>query len=180
MNDGHRSSRVPSRPWPNLELGCMAAATDIQHLCANHVEDVYGYLAFRVRSPEEAEDLTRETFERALKAWPFDSRRAEPRTWLLGIARRAYIDSRGRGAAVPAGRPEGRSSSAGPRPEERLGPDPELAAALRKLKRPERDAIALCFGAELSIADVAEVTGTSVADAQQILSRSLRRLRALL
>ena len=133
-----------------------------------HISDVYGYLAYRGRSSEEAEALTTETFERALKAWSRSGPDgAEARTWLLGIARSVYIDSRRRGAAVPTGRPE-------------LGPDPELAAALRKLKRSERDAIALCFGAELSIPDVAEVTGTSVADAQQILSRSLRRLRALL
>ena len=146
-----------------------------------NVSDVYGYLAFRGRSPEEAEALTTETFERALKVWSrFDPRGAEPRTWLLGIARNVYIDSRRRGAPVPAGRPEGLDLTAGPRSEERLGSDAELAAALRRLKRPERDTIALCFGAELSIADVAEVTGTSVADAQQILSRSLRRLRTLL
>ena len=146
-----------------------------------NVSDVYGYLACRLRSTKEAEDLTKETFERALKAWPrFDPRTGQPRTWLLGIARSVYIDSRRRGAAVPTGRPEGPELGPEPPPEERLGPDPELASALRKLKRSERDAIALCFGAELSIPDVAEVTGTSVADAQQILSRSLRRLRALL
>jgi RNA polymerase sigma-70 factor (ECF subfamily) len=146
-----------------------------------NVSDVYGYLALRGRSPEEAEDLTTETFERALKAWSrFDPRGAEPRTWLLGIARNVYIDSRRRGAPVPAGPPEGLELTAGPRLEERLGPDPELASALGKLKRPEREAIALCFGAELSIADVAEVTGASIPDVQQILSRSLRRLRALL
>ena len=146
-----------------------------------NVSDVYGYLAYRGRSSEEAEALTTETFERALKARSRSGPDgAEARTWLLGIARSVYIDSRRRGAAAPAGRTEGPELSAEPPPEERLGPDPELAAALRKLKRPERDAIALCFGAELSIPDFAEVMGTSVADAQQILSRSLRRLRALL
>ena len=146
-----------------------------------NVSDVYGYMAYRVRSAEEAEDLTKQTFERALRAWlRFDRRTGQLRIWLLEIARSVYIDSRRRGAAVPAGRPEGPELSAELPPEERLGPDPELASALRKLKRQERDAIALCFGAELSIPDVAEVTGTSVADAQQILSRSLRRLRTLL
>ena len=149
--------------------------------CEDHVWDVYGYLAYRARSAEEAEDLTQETFERALGARSrFDPRKGELRTWLLAMARDVYVNSRRRGAAIPAGRPEGLDLISGPRSEQRLGPDPELASALRKLKRPERDAIALCFGAELSIPDVAEVTGTSVADAQQILSRSLRRLRALL
>ena len=44
-----------------------------------NVSAVYGYLAYRVRSAEEAEDLTQETFERALGAWS----RFDPRTILV-------------------------------------------------------------------------------------------------
>ena len=48
-----------------------------------HVWGIYGFLAYRTRSPEEAEDLTQETFERALKAWPrFDPARNDARPWL--------------------------------------------------------------------------------------------------
>ena len=55
MNDGHRSSRVPWQPWPNLELGYKTVASDMQHLYEEHVEDVCGYIAYPVRSPEEAD-----------------------------------------------------------------------------------------------------------------------------
>ena len=34
-----------------------------------HIWDVYGYLAYRLDSREEAEDLTQVAFERALRAW---------------------------------------------------------------------------------------------------------------
>ncbi|HET6496627.1 MAG TPA: sigma-70 family RNA polymerase sigma factor [Thermoleophilia bacterium] len=149
-----------------------------------HVWGIYGFLAYRTRSPVEAEDLTQETFERALKAWPrFDPARNDARPWLLVIARNVYVDSRRRQAARPRVAPEV-EVGAGPESagsiDANLGPDPEVSAALARLKRREREAIALRFGADLPVAGVAEVLDISVANAQQILSRSLRRLRTLL
>ena len=146
-----------------------------------NVSAVYGYLAYRVRSAEEAEDLTQETFERALKAWSrFDPRNGEPRTWLLMVARNVYVDSRRRGAPPAGGGSGAVEPSLAIAAEERLGPDPGLASALEELKRHEREAIALRFGGDLTIAELAEMMGTSEASARQILARSLRRLGALL
>ena len=68
----------------------------------NHVWPVYGYLAYRTTTREEAEDLTQLTFERALKAWArFDPTRASARTWLLTIARNALIDEHRRSRPEP-------------------------------------------------------------------------------
>ena len=54
---------------------------------------VYGYVAYQVASQEEAEDLTQQTFERALAHWgEFDDRRATITTWLLAIARNLVVD----------------------------------------------------------------------------------------
>ena len=59
----------------------------------DEVWSVYGFFGYRVRSREEAEDLTQLTFERALRSWGrFDPDRASPRTWLLAIARNLLID----------------------------------------------------------------------------------------
>ena len=44
----------------------------------------------------------------------------------------------------------------------------------------EREIIALRFGGELSGPEIAEATGLSLANVQQILSRSLRRMREIL
>ena len=49
-----------------------------------------------------------------------------------------------------------------------------------ELRRREREAVALRFGGDLRTAEVAEVMGVSVANAQQILSRALRRMRELM
>jgi RNA polymerase sigma factor (sigma-70 family) len=150
-----------------------------------HVWDVYGYLGYRVRTREEAEDLTQVTFERALRAWArFDPRRASARTWLLAIARNALIDHyrsdrSAQQQPIPDWKDAPGADVAIVEPDERvLGPEPELARALERLGERERELIALRFGGDLTGAEIAELTGLTLANVQQILSRSLRRLRA--
>ena len=144
---------------------------------------VYGFVAYQVNSHEEAEDLTQQTFERALAHWrEFDDRRATVTTWLLAIARNLVVDHfRARARRPPTVSldelsdtqldPTGHSDPA-------LGVAPELESALSGLGERERELIALRYGADLSGPQIASVTGLSVANVQQILSRSLRRLRA--
>lgn len=147
------------------------------------VWDVYAFLSFRCRSRHEAEDLTQEVYERALKAWArFDPARGSARAWVMLIARNAYIDARRRASARPED-PSGAEVddlelSGSEDVGYKHGPDPELALALSRLKRREREAIALRFGGDLTTAEVALVLGVSVANAQQILSRALRQLRS--
>ena len=160
---------------------------DFHSAYEDHVWHVYGYFAYRLRSRADAEDLTQLTFERAFRAWEsYDERKGTPRTWLLTIARNALIDhrrregSRPRSSAIPEGAHESSWAGAEEGPEERTGIDPALAAALERLSRRERSALALRFGADLTTREIAEVLDLSVANVQQILSRALRRLRALL
>jgi len=148
-----------------------------------HVWRVYGFIAYRVRSREDAEDLTSQTFERALRAWHrYDARLAPPGPWLITIARNLVIDHfRGTpSGGTPAPMHEMPDSAlpftAGP--EHDLGIAPELATALAGLSEREREIIALRFGADLTGRQIADVTGMTLANAQQILSRTLRALRA--
>ncbi len=148
-----------------------------------HVWRVYGFIAYRVGSREDAEDLTSQTFERALRAWHrYDARLAPPGTWLIAIARNLVIDhfraAPARGTQSPLHDvPDARlPSRAGP--EHDFGIAPELAAAIARLDDREREILALRFGADLTGQQIAELTGMTLANAQQILSRTLRRLRA--
>jgi Sigma-70, region 4 len=56
--------------------------------------------------------------------------------------------------------------------------DPRLRAALESLGQRDREIVALRFGGDLAGPEIAALTGLSLANVQQILSRSLRRLRA--
>jgi RNA polymerase sigma factor (sigma-70 family) len=149
-----------------------------------HVWHVYGYLAYRLRSRDDAEDLTQLTFERALKAWDrFDASRASLGTWLLAIARNVLVDHYRRDRShrhEPLGGEEATEAALGYREpaQDGLGISPELAAGLERLSRREREVIALRFGGDLTGPEIADLTGLSLANVQQLLSRSLRRLRA--
>jgi RNA polymerase sigma factor (sigma-70 family) len=151
-----------------------------------HVWDVYGFFAYRLGSRSDAEDLTQQTFERALRAWDrYDPARAAMRTWLLTIARNLLIDHRradrsqllspiGEEGVREEDLPHVRDAGA------RLGLDPAVAAALAQLGRREREVLALRFGGDLTGPEIAELLDLSLANVQQIVSRSLRRLRAAL
>ncbi len=149
-------------------------------LYEQHVWSVYGFLAYRLRDRETAEDLTQTTFERALRNWSrFDPRRGSERTWLLAIARNLLIDQHRRSRVA---RLEPLDESVHPAvagPEAREPGSPELLEALAQLSDRDREIIALRFGADLTGPEIAAVVDLSLANVQQILSRSLRRLRAL-
>lgn len=147
-----------------------------------HVDDVYGFLAHRCSPRETVEDLTQLTFERALRGWPrFDPTRASVRTWLFAIARNALIDEIRKPVRETPFSPEDTeelmgAGSSGPE-DTILGLDPHLAAALSRLQQAEREVLALRYGGGLTAREVAEVAGISEANAHQINSRALRKLR---
>lgn len=144
------------------------------------VWSVYGFFAYRLASVADVEELTQRTFERALRSWErFDPQRAPVRVWLLAIARNLLIDHYradvwGRQQSIDEV-PEGELGSEMPAPD--LGLEPELADALAHLVPRDRELLALRFGGDLSGPEIATITGLSLANVQQILSRSLRRLR---
>ena len=150
----------------------------------DHVWDVYGFVAYRVRSTADAEDITQQTFERALRAWGrFDPERASAKTWLIAIARNLVIDHGRRGRerreVTQAESLDTLESPYGGPTEAVMEPgvEPELEAALGRLSDRDREALALRFGGDLTGPEIAEELGISLANVQQILSRALRRLR---
>ncbi|MFE9564167.1 sigma-70 family RNA polymerase sigma factor [Streptomyces sp. NPDC006487] len=63
--------------------------------------DVLRYVAYLSADPQSAEDLTQETFLRALGSLHRFEGRSSARTWLLSIARRTVVDSLRHKAARP-------------------------------------------------------------------------------
>jgi RNA polymerase sigma-70 factor, ECF subfamily len=151
-----------------------------------HVWHVYGFFGYRLGSREDAEDLTQLTFERALKAWRrFDDERASGSTWALAIARNLLIDHYRRGGTrrrrerpLELDDVDGSEHAIESPPLGELGISPELDEALSQLRDRDRELVALRFGADLTGPEIARLTGLTLPNVQQILSRSLRRLRA--
>jgi RNA polymerase sigma factor (sigma-70 family) len=163
----------------------VASSDDFTALYDDHVWDVYGFFGYRLSSRDEVEDLVQATFERALRAWHrFDPERASRRTWLLAISKNLLVDHyrrHGRASEEPLPSDDAGLAAAGVETiSPNIGLSPELEVALGELSDRERELIALRFGADLSGPEIAEITGLSLANVQQILSRALRRLRASL
>jgi RNA polymerase sigma factor (sigma-70 family) len=157
------------------------AKSDFARTYEKHVWRVYGFLAYRLRDREAAEDLTQVTFERALRAWSrFDPRRASESTWLIAIARNLLIDHHRRDHSNRFEPFDERLSPAVSGPEERFTTSPELIEALAQLSERDREVVALRFGGDLTGPEIAELMKLSLSNIQQILSRSLKKLRVLL
>ena len=141
-----------------------------------HLDDVYGYLVYLTRDRSLAEDLTADTFEKALRLWArFDARRASARTWLCQIARTTALDwfraeDRRRRREERAAVPEEVEETFGD------GLSPDLEAGLRSLSAAEREVIALRVLLELDGEETARVLGISPTNVSTRLSRALGKL----
>jgi len=155
--------------------------SDFARVYDEQVWCVYAFLVYRLRNHDVAEDLTQATFERALRAWSrFDPRRASVRTWLLAIARNLLIDHHRRDRSSRSEPIDEHVAPTVAGPEERFGAAPELIDALAQLAERDREVLALRYGGDLTGPEIAALMDLSLANVQQILSRSLRKLRALL
>src|SRR6478672_2153023 len=126
-----------------------------------HLDDVYGYLVWFTGDRFAAEDLTAETFERALRLWHrFDPKRGSARTWLCQVARTVALDH----FRSEKRRRQREQLTASPEWfEERLleGLSPELEAALRTLSAGEREVIALRVVLDFDARTAAAMLGIS-------------------
>jgi RNA polymerase sigma factor (sigma-70 family) len=58
------------------------------------IRRVYSYVAYRIGDGPDAQDITSDTFERALRGRAtYEASRGAPISWLIGIARRCLSDA---------------------------------------------------------------------------------------
>ena len=136
---------------------------------------VYSYVAYRIGDGPEAEDVTSETLERALRyRGSYDPSLGEPIAWILGIARRCLADSFDPVAPVLTEPPE---SPAPGDLEEDTARRLSLTAAVSNLSERERELIALRYGADLTARQISELLGLKRNAVEVALHRALARLR---
>jgi RNA polymerase sigma factor (sigma-70 family) len=139
---------------------------------------VYAYVAYRLGDGPDAEDVTSEVFERALRyRKTYDRSKGEPVAWLLGIAHRCVS------AALAARRPSGgeaAESDDGRSLEEESVRRMTLAGAMRQLSPRDQELVALRYGADLTAAQIAQVMDTQTNAIEVALHRALGRLRTIL
>lgn len=148
---------------------------------------VFGYLYRMSGDRHLAEDLTSETFYRAMRS--LDGFRGESslKTWLLRIARNLYLNRKRRkkrSSSLDELEENGITTAAGdPDPESRMIREEEsdmVRRALGALSEDDRSILLLSAEEELSCREIGEVLGLTVAAVETRLFRARRRLAGLL
>jgi RNA polymerase sigma factor (sigma-70 family) len=140
------------------------------------IRRVYSYIAYRVGDGPDAQDITSDVFERAIRGrHTYDPSRGAPIAWLLGIARRCLSEALAARSITVVAEP----------PELPDGVDLEdwsirrltLSAAIATLDEREQELIALRYGADLTARRIAEILGMRTNAVEVALHRALAHLR---
>jgi RNA polymerase sigma-70 factor, ECF subfamily len=142
------------------------------------IRRVYAYVAYRIGDGPDAEDVTSETFERAVRyRRSYDRSKGEPIEWLIGIARRV-IAGRSGSREVPM---EELPEIPGPGSvESRVITGMVLRSAVARLEERDRELIALRYGADLSIREISELFDLRANAVEVALHRARGRLASKL
>ena len=142
------------------------------------IRRVYAFVAYRIGDGAQAEDVTSETFVRALRyRGTYDPRRGTPLAWLVGIARRAIADVIAEDGRLMA------TGSVLEAATDRFDLEDEairriaLRRALDRLEPRDRELVALRYGADLTARQIAGVLGMRTNAVEVALHRALARLR---
>ena len=153
---------------------------DFERLYEEHAQALYGFLAYRTGNPVLAEDLLADTFEKALRSRSrFDPRRGSHKTWLYTIALNSLRDHLRRSAAadratelLAAGEGAGTELT-----DDVFARRDELMQALATLSDVEREAVALRYGADMTVPEIAKLQGEKLTTIEGRVYRALRKLR---
>lgn len=155
---------------------------DFERLYSEHGQALFGFLVYRTGDRALAEDLVADTFERVLRARRrFDPRKGREKTWIYTIALNRLRDVQ-RSRAAERRALERVAGPAGPQVAAEDRSDLEhrdtVARAMPVLSEEEREAIALRFGAELTVPEIAGLLGEPLTTVEGRVYRALRKLRA--
>jgi RNA polymerase sigma-70 factor (ECF subfamily) len=154
---------------------------NFDRLYAEHAAPLLAFLDYRTGDRALAEDLLADTFERVLRARQrFDPRRGSEKAWLYTIALNLLRDHTRRVASgeraleqVAAGT-HGHATAGHVEPIEQRD---AVRRALRGLSPEEREVVALRYGADLSLVEIAKITGLKLSTVEGRIYRALRKLK---
>jgi RNA polymerase sigma factor (sigma-70 family) len=153
---------------------------DFERLFAEHSAPLFGFLVYRTGNRSLAEDVMADAFERVLTARRgFDRRRGTEKAWLYTIALNCLRDH-ARRSAVEERAMERIGSGADPADHSLEGAElrDEVGRLMALLEPDEREAVALRYGAELTVPEIAELLEIPLTTAESRVYRALRRMRA--
>jgi RNA polymerase sigma-70 factor (ECF subfamily) len=154
---------------------------DFDRVYAEHAQALFAFLVYRTGDRGLAEDLVADTFEAAFRArGRFDRRRGSERTWLTTIALNRLRDHARRRAAEARAyeRVSAQPGAGGSGADLDAVADRHLVMrALAGLSDEERECLALRFGADLTLKEIATALDEPESTVEGRVYRGLRKLR---
>lgn len=144
-----------------------------------HAGPLLAFLAYRVGDRATAEDILADTFERAYrKRRSFDPRRGSEKAWLYTVALNLVRD-RARRSAAESRSLEQASLHRGVAedPADDVERRQTVQEALEVLTEDEREAVALRYGADLTLPEIAKLQKLPLSTIEGRVYRALRKLR---
>jgi RNA polymerase sigma-70 factor, ECF subfamily len=151
--------------------------TAFDRLYSEHAIPLLGFLTYHTGDRALAEDIVADTFERVLTTRSRWRGQSGQKTWIYAIAMNRMRDlARRRGAEARA--LEGVAARGVPTDDlTAVGDRDLLQRGLQTLSEEERVVVALRFGADLSLRQIADVLGERQSTVEGRLYRALRQLR---
>ncbi len=154
---------------------------DFERVYAEHAQAIFAFLAYRTGDRGLAQDLLADTFEAALRSRRgYDRARGSERTWLTAIALNRLRDHARRRAAEARAYERVTSGAAPAEDDARLDSvaDRDLVMrGLAALSGEERECLALRFGADLTLKEIATALDEAESTVEGRVYRGLRKLR---
>jgi RNA polymerase sigma-70 factor (ECF subfamily) len=155
-------------------------AEDFDRLFHEHAEPLLGFLTYRTGDRALAEDLLADTFERVLTARRgFNAQRGSEKSWLYTIALNLVRDHARRQSTETRVLAEigTAADTTSPGPGDVIERRQLISESLEVLAEEEREAVALRFGADLTVPEMAKLLGQPLTTVEGRVYRALRKLR---
>ena len=152
-------------------------ARDFEEFYAANYGKVNALVAALLGDRNEAEDVTQETFARALARWPRLGSYELPEAWVRRVALRLAIDSRRRLRRTLRTLLSLRAAARDTEPEPGIALTfTPLGRALTRIPLREREVVVLHYVADLSVEQIAHDRGIGVSTVKARLAAGRRRL----
>lgn len=149
-------------------------------LYEHFVEPIYNFIYYKTHHRETAEDLTSQTFFKALESiQSYDPHKGTFSSWIYRIARNSVIDhyrTRKTTTAIEDAWDIGESEHLTRDTHNRLELE-KVSQYLAGLSSEQRDIVILRLWQELSFAEVAEIVGKSEASSKMMFTRTVKKIR---
>jgi RNA polymerase sigma-70 factor (ECF subfamily) len=146
-------------------------------LYTEHAAALLGFLTYQTGDPSLAEDIVADTFERVLTARSGWRGKSGVKTWIYAIAMNRMRDLARRRSAESRALDRVAVVATASDDVAAVSDRDQLGRALRTLSEEERVVVALRFGGDLSLREIADLLGERRSTVEGRLYRALRRLR---